>query len=179
MENDNYPKPNHRSLNKYMIRLSQRIHNVVKTRRSYRRKEFHKKKEQLGLPYSDFVKMPELERQLKGNDIIAALELAARYQHYTVKEFDWYFAPCPHKNALQIMEALIPEVEEYLENHNTERFGFCPMKDGNPIKEELADLYIDNIDTYKKVVRYTRDVMVIENSEFAAWVATLPDSESD
>ena len=100
--------------------------------------------------------------------MIAALTYVARYQHYTVKEFDWYFYIAPScTEVFEKMEELVPEVEEYLRNHNGERFGFCPTFNSNiPIKEELRDLYIDNIDTYKKVLKFARD-MLIDDSERA------------
>ena len=169
----------------------------MKTRRSYRRTEFYKNKKAIPLPRSETEKILELERQIgelinedydgarntyeafiTTDKIIAALELAARFQHFSVKEFDWYFMTEPSKDILEIMEALIPDVEEYLNNNNIVRFGFCHVIDGNPIKEELVNLYIDNIDTYKKVVKFTRDVFVIDVSEYIAAKVT-PESDSE
>ena len=84
-----------------------------------------------GLPWYKYKKILELHRKLySGNNketkIIAALELAVCCQHLTVKEFDWRFALSISRCDLQIMEALAPDVKEYLDNHNTVCFGYCP-----------------------------------------------------
>ena len=49
------------------------------------------------------------------------------------------------------------------------------MIDGKPIKEELVDLYIDNIDTYKKVVEFTKDITGIYGHEWLALAEAFPD----
>ena len=109
--------PSNRTIKQY-----KRLHNIFKTRKTYRRKEFHKKT--LIQIRSRFNERDELKERLihseGDNKILTALELAAQCQHFTVKEFDWRFATNPGSDALQIMEELIPEVEKYLENHNTE-----------------------------------------------------------
>ena len=52
---------------------------------------------------------------------------------------------------MDALKELAPEVKEYLENHNTERFGYYLIYNGKPIIEELTILYLDNIDTYKEL----------------------------
>ena len=74
---------------------------------------------------------------------IVTLELAACCQHFTVKEFTRYLAFWIPRRDMDALKELTPEVKEYLNNHNTTRFGYCPMYNGKPIIEELTTLYLD------------------------------------
>ena len=57
-------------------------------------------------------------------------------------------------NDIQIMKKLAPDIKEYMDNNNNVHFGFCPMWNGKLIMEELVSLYLDDINTYNKVVYY-------------------------
>ena len=77
--------------NKGFIKQLKHIHNIFKTRRTYRRKEFYKRK--IGIYYppacGDTCKLELRVCRGEGdNKVIAALDFAARFQHYTVKDFD-------------------------------------------------------------------------------------------
>ena len=132
--------------------------------RKARRLAFYENKEPSLLSRSEYDKLLEIHQKLHGENredkIIAASEFAARCRHFTIEEFDWRFVIAVSFYDLNLIEALAPDVKEYLDHHNTERFGFCLMKDGNtPLKEELTPLYTDDIDTYNEVVRFTREML--------------------
>ena len=59
---------------------------------------------------------------------------------------------------MDALKELTPEVKEYLSNHNTERFGYCHIHNSKPIMEELTTLYLDDIDTYNRVVVDARKI---------------------
>lgn len=109
------------------------------------------------LPLDEYYKIMTLQRKLrngpKESQIMTAIELAACFHHFIVKEFPWCFTIDLQKSNLPIMKAFTVEVKEYLDNHNTTYFGFCPMRgDGESVKEELTSLYFKNIYTYNKIV---------------------------
>ena len=93
----------------------------------------------------------------KETRIIAALELAAYCQYFDLKELTCRFVVDLIPDDVRIMKELIPDVKEYLENHNTANLSFCPMRDGEPISERLAAVHVDNIHTYEESVNTARD----------------------
>ena len=120
---------------------------------------FRDNKELIYPSLDEYDRITALQRKLRNGDvearIMGALELATCCHHFIVNEFPWRFTIDLQKGDLPIMKALTSEVKEYLDNNNTVRFGFCPMRsDGKPVKEELATLYLKDIDTYNKTVKY-------------------------
>ena len=149
-----------RSAEEKVMKFYQRFHNE---NRMASKLAFYENKEPSLLPRSEYDKLSEIHQKLhdsniKEDKIIAALELAARCQHWNVKKIDWRFVIPMSSRDLDLMEALTPDVKEYLENHNTARFVFCPMCDGEPRKKELVNLYLEDIDTYNEVVRFAREM---------------------
>ena len=131
-------------------------------RRKRHQSHFHNRKEAIGLVLDERKNIYELQRKIHSDDketrILAALELAACCQHLTVKEFTKYLAFWIPRRDMDALKELSPEVKEYLDNHNTTRFGYCPMHNGKPIMEELTTLYLNDIDTYNRVVADARKI---------------------
>ena len=73
----------------------------------------------------------DLHRKIRSDDketrIIAALELTAYFQYFTFKEFTDHFVVDLILDDVRIKRALVSDVKEYLDNHNTTSFSFCPM----------------------------------------------------
>ena len=118
--------------------------------------------------YYELIK--DLRQKIRSDDtearIIATLELAADCQYFNLKELTCRFVVDLIPDDVWIMKELIPDVKEYLENHKTASFSFCPMRDAKSISERLEAVYVDDIYTYEEAVSVVRDEFRKHDGEF-------------
>ena len=132
--------------------------------------------DKLGVVCKEYRKMiKDLQQMIRCDDreerIIATLELAAYCRFFDWKELTCCFVVDLIPDDVWIMKELIPDVKEYLENHKTASFSFCPMRNGEPISEWLEAVYVDDIYTYEETVSVARDEFRKHDGEFwwKAW----------